>query len=369
MKKKIKKLVFIYGTRPEIIKLMPVIREAKKYDFFEVVIINSGQHSEMLSEAENLFGINPDYNLRLMSHNQKLEDLTEKLIHSISKLLVKLRPDFIIVQGDTTTAMCSALSAFYLNINVAHVEAGLRSFDLNQPFPEEFNRKVISIMASLNFAPTSKAGENLLREGIADSKIFVTGNTIIDAVKLISTEHKFKFIKQNKLSARILVTAHRRENHKQGIKQICDAIKLINKKVEGIEFVWPVHPNPNVTKVVNKELKGIKNVNLLKPISYLELLKLINSSFLIWTDSGGIQEEVTALKKPVLILRNVTERPEVITAGFGIIVGTNPKRIVNNTISLIKNENKYLKMINGSNPFGNGNASKKILSILKRIEK
>lgn len=369
MQKKVKKLVFIYGTRPEIIKLMPVISEAKKYDFFEVIIINSGQHSEMLRDAEKLFGIRPNYNLRVMSHNQKLENLTENLIHSISKILIKLRPNFVIVQGDTTTAMCSALSAFYLNIQVAHIEAGLRSFDLFQPFPEEFNRKVISIISSVNFAPTTKARENLLREGIADSKIFVTGNTIIDAVKLISAKHKFKFIKQNKLSPRILVTAHRRENHKSGIKKICDAIKLINAKVESIEFVWPVHPNPNVSSIVHKELKGIKNTKLLKPVSYLELLKLINSSFLIWTDSGGIQEEVTALKKPVLILRNVTERPEVVTAGFGIIVGTDPKRIVNNTILLLKNENKYLRMTNGSNPFGNGDASKKILSILKRIEK
>lgn len=369
MKKKVKKLVFVYGTRPEIIKLMPVIREAKISDFFDVVLINSGQHSEMVKEAEKLFGINPDYDLKLMSYNQRLEDLTVKLIHSISIILKKLRPDFIIVQGDTTTAMCSALSAFYLNIKVAHVEAGLRSYDLNQPFPEEFNRKVISIIASLNFAPTLKAKENLLREGIDGGKIFVTGNTIIDAVKLISKDYKFKSSKHSKQLLRILVTAHRRENQKHGIKQICDAIKLINGKVEGIKFVWPVHPNPNVTKVVYTELKGIKNVKLLKPVTYVELLKLINSSFLIWTDSGGIQEEVTALKKPVLILRNVTERPEVVSAGFGVIVGTDPKRIVNNTISLIKNKNKYLKMINGSNPFGNGDASKKIISILKRAEK
>lgn len=369
MVKKSKKIVFVYGTRPEIIKLIPVIIEAKKYNFLEVVLINSGQHAEMLSDAEKLFGIKADYNLKVMSYNQKLEDLTSNLISKISEILKKIRPNFVVVQGDTTTAMCSALSAFYLNIKVVHVEAGLRSFDLTQPFPEEFNRKVISIIASLNFAPTTKARENLLSEGIPGSKIFVTGNTIIDAVKLIANEHKFNFIKQNKLLTRILITAHRRENHKQGIKEICNAIKLINKKVKLIEFVWPVHPNPNVSSVVYKELKGIKNVELLKPVSYLELLKLINTSFLIWTDSGGIQEEVTALKKPVLILRNVTERPEVVTAGFGIIVGTDPTRIVNNTISLIKNENKYLNMINGSNPFGNGNASEKIISILKRIEK
>lgn len=361
-----KKIVIIYGTRPEIIKLMPVIREAKKNKYFHTIILNSGQHTEMLKEAEYLFGIKSDYKLMVMTHNQKLEKLTENLIHRLSNTLKKIKPDIVLVQGDTTTAMCGALSAFYLNIKVAHIEAGLRSNDLLQPFPEEFNRKVISIIADFNFAPTPLARKNLLCEGIAASKIFVTGNTIVDAVKIISKENRFNAIKGKKLALRILVTAHRRENHSKGIKQICDAIKIISRKVENIEFVWPVHPNPNVSAVVYNELNGLNNIKLIKPVSYIELLKLINSSFLIWTDSGGIQEEVTALKKPVLILRNVTERPEVISAGFGIIVGTNPKQIVNRTIELLSNEKKYIKMISGKNPFGDGNASKIILKILER---
>lgn len=366
MAKKYKKIVFIYGTRPEIIKLMPVIREAKKYKYFDVTIVNSGQHAEMLKEAEYLFGIKPDYKLRVMTHNQKLDKLTENLIHRISNTFKKIKPDLVLVQGDTTTAMCGALAAFYLNIKVAHIEAGLRSNDLQQPFPEEFNRKVISIISDFNFAPTALSRNNLLRDGINDNKIFVTGNTIVDAVKIILKENRFSPIKRNKQSPKILVTAHRRENHINGIKQICDAIKIISSKVENIEFIWPVHPNPNVSSVVHNELNRLNNISLIKPVSYIELLKLINSSYLIWTDSGGIQEEVTALKKPVLILRNVTERPEVISAGFGIIVGTNPKQIVKNTLELLSNEKKYIKMISGKNPFGDGNASKIILKILER---
>lgn len=354
------KISIVYGTRPELIKLAPLIIALKKEKWVELTIINTGQHKEMLVSLEKLFQVYPDISLNVMTDNQNVSQVVSKVIAQMDRLIDKNKPDLVFVQGDTATVLATAIACFYSKVKIAHVEAGLRSFDLQHPFPEEFNRRTVSLFADYNFAPTQTSANNLLKEGVNKNKILVTGNTVIDSLQII--KRKLKPRKNDKKT--ILVTAHRRENHKKGIENICSAIIELLQQNNKVEFIWPIHPNPNVKEIVEKRLSNVPGVTLCAPMDYLELLDTISNSFLIWTDSGGIQEEVPSFGKPVLILREVTERPEVVSSGFGLLVGTSKSKIVSSTIELLTNSEKYTKMISGKNPFGDGNASKRIIEHL-----
>jgi UDP-N-acetylglucosamine 2-epimerase (non-hydrolysing) len=356
------KILLAYGTRPELIKLAPLIFELKRRKDAKLLILNTGQHKEMVNDLEKLFCIKPDIQFNVMTHNQGLNSLLSGIIKKTTFVFDKFKPDVVIIQGDTTTVLSIGIAAFYANIKVAHVEAGLRSYDVYNPYPEEFNRRVISLFAKYNFVPTKSALQNLLKENVKPGTVFVTGNTIVDALYLVSKKINEKHTSSGK--RQILITAHRRENHGKGLKNICKAVKTILKTHTDVKFIWPVHPNPNVESIVRNELGHVKDVYLCKPLNYPELIKEIRDSYLIWTDSGGIQEEAPSLKKPVLILRTVTERPEVISSGFGKLVGTNAAEIVKFSNELLLNPKLYNKMISGKNPFGDGKASKRIADIL-----
>ena len=356
-----KRVVIVYGTRPEILKLVPLILKMREHKGIELKIVNIGQHKEMVSEVEELFHIVPHYALDVMQHDQTLTDILQKVSLKVEPILKEIRPDIVLLQGDTSTAATVSTICFYNKIPVGHIEAGLRSGNLAEPFPEEFNRRVISITAHLNFAPTLLAADNLLKEGISAQRIVVTGNTIVDMVELVRGGiHADK----NGEGRKILITAHRRENHGTGIYDICTAVKKIVLEFPDVYFTWPVHPNPSVKDMVYKELSGIKNVVLKSPLNYLELIKELDESYIVWSDSGGIQEECPSFKKPLLILRNVTERPEVVTSGFGELVGTDVQRIVERTSQLLRSKESYYEMINGKNPFGDGTASDQIIKAL-----
>lgn len=356
-----KKIIIVYGTRPELIKLVPLIKQMQQTPSINLVLINTGQHREMVIEIEQAFDIIPTINLNIMQHNQSLNDIMVNVAQSIDPILQKEMPDVVLVQGDTSTASTVAVTCFYNKIPVGHIEAGLRSFNINEPYPEEFNRKVISLLANYNFTPTQKATQNLISEGINKSTIFEVGNTIVDMVELIKQRNIEPIVQDENL---ILITAHRRENHGEGILNICKAIKALLALHPYIHFIWPLHPNPNVKNVVMNELEGIKNVQLTEPLNYIELTNIFQTCKLVWSDSGGIQEECPSFKKPVLILRNVTERPEVVESGFGKIVGTDINEIIRNTQKILNNRDEYNSMISGKNPFGNGTTSKQIIDIL-----
>ncbi len=356
-----KKIALVYGTRPELIKVIPVIREMERNPLIEPFIINTGQHKEMVRELEEKFSITPTVSLDVMRHNQSLTDIMVNVGQAIQPILQKEQPDVMLVQGDTSTAATVATVCFYSKIPVGHIEAGLRSFNLYEPYPEEFNRKVITLLAKYNFTPTHKASKNLLDEGIAQSAIYEVGNTIVDMVEIVKSLNEDIIPVDENL---ILITAHRRENHGEGILNICNAMREIIKIKPQIRFIWPLHPNPNVKGVVQEELKNLPNVQLTEPLNYTELMHIMQSCKLIWSDSGGIQEECPSFKKPVLILRNVTERPEVVDSGFGKIVGTDIREIVNSTKEILDDPKVYQQMISGVNPFGTGDAAKKIIEIL-----
>lgn len=354
-------VVIVYGTRPEILKLVPLILKMKEHEGIDLKIINIGQHKELVSEAQELFNIIPHYSLDVMQHDQTLTDILQHVAVKVEPILKEIRPDIVLLQGDTSSAATVSTICFYNKIRVGHIEAGLRSYNLAEPFPEEFNRRLISIVAHLNFAPTQLAADNLLREGIPSRRVVVTGNTIVDMVELVRGG-----INSDKKGdgRKILITAHRRENHGKGIYDICEAVKKITTEFPDVYFTWPVHPNPSVKDMVYKELSGLKNVILKFPLNYLELIKELDESYIVWSDSGGIQEECPSFKKPLLILRNVTERPEVVTSGFGELVGTDTERIVERTSQLLQNKESYRLMINGKNPFGDGTASEQIIKAL-----
>lgn len=356
-----KKIVIVYGTRPELIKLIPLIKLMKANNQINLLLINTGQHKEMVEELEQVFDITPNINLNIMQHNQSLNQIMINVAQAINPILIKEKPAIVLVQGDTSTASTVATTCFYNKIPVGHIEAGLRSFNIYEPYPEEFNRKVISLLATFNFTPTTNATNNLLAEGVNKATIFEVGNTIVDMVALVKEKYIQNITYNENL---ILITAHRRENHGEGILAICKAIKKLVTTHPHLKFIWPLHPNPNVKDVVTNELKDIANVQLTVPLSYLSLTQIMQSCKLIWSDSGGIQEECPSFKKPVLILRNVTERPEVVTSGFGKIVGTNIDEIVKQTILILSNDEVYQSMIEGKNPFGNGTASQQIINII-----
>lgn len=363
MKKKYK-IVVAYGTRPEIIKLAPLIIGLRERKDVDLIVVNSGQHKEMVDDLELFFNIRSHYQFRVMTPDQSLNSVLSKVVDEASGLFSKIKPDLVFVQGDTTTVLAIGSACFYAGIKVAHVEAGLRSNDINNPFPEEFNRRVVSLFAAYNFSPTKTSANNLRKEKVSANKIFITGNTVVDTLNYVLKKRKLKTRVDNNSVKRILITAHRRENHGKGIESICEAVLRILSIRKDVEFIWPVHPNPNVYNTVRKLLGNNERVKLTDPLSYLELVTEMHNSWLIWTDSGGIQEEAPALKKPVLILRSVTERPEVIAAGFGKLVGVNVKKILVSTIELLENVKLYNKRISGTNPFGTGHASKKIIDIV-----
>ena len=373
------KILLIFGTRPEAIKLSPLFWEFKNSsDFFDVKVCVTAQHREMLDQVLDFFFIKPDYDLNLMKNNQSLFDITIDCLGGLEKVLEDFKPDIVFVQGDTTTSFVGALSAYYKKIKVAHVEAGLRSFNKYSPYPEEINRILIGHIADYHFAPTERAKENLYKEGIKDN-VWVVGNTVIDALfwgldRINQSPHLRESIEKffnSKLDIKnsrlILVTGHRRESFGEGFENICNALKEIALRFKDVQIVYPVHLNPNVRKPVDKILKNIENVYLLEPLEYPYLIWLMSKSYLVLTDSGGIQEEAPSLGKPVLVMRDVTERTEGIEAGTAMLVGTKQENIVESVSRLIEETKLYEKMSKSINPYGDGKASKRIVDIIKKI--
>ena len=366
-----KKILFIFGTRPEAIKLAPLILEFKKQKKFITKVCITSQHREMLEQVINFFQLSVDYDLSIMEHNQTLFKISSKIIERIEPVLEEFQPDLIFVQGDASSAFLGALAGFYKKIKIAHVEAGLRSYNKYAPFPEEINRVLISHIADYHFAPTKKAKENLLKEGIKKN-VWVVGNTVIDALFLAlkiaknsEEQYKnfFKFLDFNKKI--ILVTGHRRESFGEPFRQICLALKeLAERFKEEIEIVYPVHLNPNVRKPVFDILSGQKNIHLIEPLSYPYLVWLLEKSYFVLTDSGGIQEEAPSLGKPVLVMREVTERIEGIKAGTAKLVGVKKESIVKNSVKLLTDKNLYQKMAKKKNPYGDGKSSERIVKII-----
>jgi UDP-N-acetylglucosamine 2-epimerase (non-hydrolysing) len=367
-----KKILFIFGTRPEAIKFAPLIIEFKKDSFYEIDVCLTGQHREMLDNIIDFFKIKSNYDLNLMAANQTLFDITSRCIKDLDAVLKKSMPDLVFVQGDTTSAMAGSLASYYKKIPVAHLEAGLRSGNKYSPFPEEINRKIIGQIADYHFAPTKKAMENLLHDGIKDN-IFIVGNTVIDALKLglsiIKTNSDFdykKYFSYLDFSKKIiLVTGHRRESFGTGLENICRAIRKISETMNDVQIVYPVHMNPNVQEPVNHILQGIPNVHLIHPLEYPYLIWLMEKSYMILTDSGGIQEEAPSLGKPVLVMRDVTERTEGIEAGNAILVGADENKIYTFAKELLLNKTIYEKMAKTINPYGDGKSSEKIVKIIK----
>ena len=372
-----KKILLVFGTRPEAIKMAPLVKEFKKNsNLFETKICVTAQHREMLDQVLNFFELQPDYDLNLMKPDQNLHSLTSLIIEELRQVIDDFCPDFMFVHGDTTTTMASSLSAFYSNISVCHVEAGLRTNKKYSPFPEEINRQITSRISSYHFAPTQTSKDNLIKENISKETIVVTGNTVIDAlffslnkIKEFSSDN-VRFINSNikDYNDIILVTAHRRENHGDGFERICSAIKKIASTEPNIIIVYPVHLNPNVKNPVTKYLSKTENILLVDPLSYPEFIWLMNRSKLVLTDSGGLQEEAPSIGKPVLLMRETTERPEAINSGNVILVGTDKELIINETKALLNNDEKYKQMSELKNPYGDGNASKKIVDFIKKID-
>ena len=365
------KVMTVIGTRPEAIKMAPVIKSLMDYsEEIKSVVCVTAQHREMLDQALKIFGIIPDYDLNLMNPNQSLSLLTSKLLTALDEVMTLEKPDWVLVQGDTTTAMVASLVAYYHRIKLGHVEAGLRTNDKFQPFPEEINRRITDILADAYFAPTQNSRTNLLKEGICPESIIVTGNTVIDALMLIAQrvagrplDPRISTSLENKLL--LLVTVHRRESFGQPLENICKALARIACRYQDkVQIVYPVHLNPNVRKTVYEILSGIPNISLIEPADYENLVALMGKAYLIMTDSGGIQEEAPSLHKPVLVLRDVTERPEAIEAGAAKLIGTDADRIYAEAVRLIEEPKSYSQMSSAGSPYGDGQASKRIVQFL-----
>lgn len=364
-----KKIMLIFGTRPDAIKMLPLALELKKYKEFDVKICVTAQHREMLDQVLEIFDVKPDYDLNIMTKNQTLEDISGKILIELKNVLINDPQDLVLVHGDTSTGLMSALEAFYQKIPVGHVEAGLRSFDIYSPFPEEMNRKLIGAISTYHFAPTENNVKNLLNEGIKRNSIVKTGNTVIDVLKYtVKDDFKFKEDVLNNIDYKnnriILLTAHRRENLGTPLENICRAIKFIVKNYKDVEVIYPVHLNPKVRETVNKILGNEKKVHLIEPLDVKELHNLMKRVYLVATDSGGIQEEAPALGKPVLVLRTETERPEAIEAGTVKLIGIDEENIKAQICLLLDNLDEYNKMSKAVNPYGDGNASKYIAEFL-----
>jgi len=369
-----KNILLVIGTRPEAIKMAPLIIKLKnQHQFFNTKVCLTAQHRQMLDQVLDFFEIKADYDLNLMKPNQNLHTLTSDIITAIKPVYDEFKPDWVLVHGDTTTSTAAALAAFYSGAKVAHVEAGLRTFNKLAPFPEEMNRSITGRIADLHFAPTKASKQNLLNEAVAKETISITGNTVIDALKLGITKvneqsneivNLKSIINLNKKI--ILVTGHRRENFGDGFENICKALKVIaENNFDDVEIIYPVHLNPNVQNPVNKFLSNQPNIKLIQPLNYESFIWLMNKSYLIITDSGGVQEEAPSLGKPVLVMRDVTERPEAVDAGTVLLVGTDTQKIITETEQLLHDDNAYTLMSNKHNPYGDGLACDRIISILK----
>lgn len=370
------KVLVMAGTRPEAIKIAPVVRELRKRDKISTVVCNTGQHREMILQAFQDFGITPDVHLDVMQPDQELATLSSRLFEKVNQTLKEEQPDWILVQGDTSTVMVCAMCAFYRDIRVGHIEAGLRSFNKWAPFPEEINREIVSKVADLHFAPTKQAYANLIREGIDPDAVYVTGNTVIDALRWM--QETIRGQESELLDARIvqamregkrivLITGHRRENQGDGFIEICQAIKELASRYEDVVFVYPVHLNPRVQEPVTTILGNHPRIFLLSPLSYKPFMALLNASCLVLTDSGGIQEEAPALGKPVLVMRDVTERPEGVKAGVSRLVGPHTENIIRHTARLLDSEEAYNAMAHAENPYGDGHASVIIVDALLNL--
>ena len=367
------KVCSIFGTRPEAIKMAPLVLEMKNYDEIESMVVVTAQHREMLDQVLGAFGIVPDYDLDIMEKSQTLSKITSKAMLGLEEVFAKDRPDIVLVHGDTTTTFAGALAAFYAKIDVGHVEAGLRTGDIYSPYPEEMNRLLVSKIAAMHFAPTIKNAQNLENEGIVKG-ISITGNTVIDSIKYTAKDdYSFECDALNHIDfakKTILMTAHRRENYGEPFDNICQAAAEIAKNNPDIQIIYPVHLSPYVREMAGKYLSEIPNVHLIDPVGVFDMHNLIKRSYLVLTDSGGLQEEAPSLGKPVLVMRQETERPEAIAAGTARLVGVEKGNIVKVTEMLLNDENEYAKMAKAVNPYGDGNASKRIIeAIIARYEK
>jgi UDP-N-acetylglucosamine 2-epimerase (non-hydrolysing) len=371
-----KKISFIFGTRPEAIKLCPLVLAFRERPEFETHVCVTAQHREMLDQVLEVFGIVPDVDLRLMEKSQPLSRLTSRAITAIDHYLAKYKPDMVLVQGDTTTVFCAALASFYHRIPVGHVEAGLRTWNKFAPYPEEINRVLATHIADYHFVPTEWSKANLLKENIQSKWIYVTGNTVIDALYIALekvgekppgiTGLPEKLVNSASERPIVLITGHRRESFGEGFKNICAAIASLAERFPDTAFVYPVHLNPNVRKPVFHLLKGLNNVYLTDPLSYLPFVALMNKSTIILTDSGGVQEEAPSLGKPVLVMREVTERPEAVEAGTVKLVGTNVEKIVNSATQLLTDSQVYAAMAQSTNPYGDGQACSRIINAIAK---
>lgn len=363
-----KKIMVVFGTRPEAIKMCPLVNELKKQKDFKTIVCVTGQHREMLDQVLKAFDVVPDYDLFIMKNQQTLFDVTTNILNSIKTVLETEKPDLVLIHGDTSTTFITALACFYLQIPVGHVEAGLRTYDIYSPFPEEFNRQAVSIISSINFSPTETSKMNLINEGKKKETIFVTGNTAIDALNTtIKDDYSHPDLEWAADSKLILLTAHRRENLGQPMHNMFKAIRRIINEFHDVKVIYPIHMNPAVRKAAKEELSNCDRIHIIEPLDVLDFHNFLARSFLVLTDSGGIQEEAPALGKPVLVLRDTTERPEGINAGTLRLVGTNEEIIYNNIKLLIENETEYNQMAHSSNPYGDGHACRKIVDIIKSI--
>lgn len=364
------KVMTVFGTRPEAIKMAPVVLELTKYpDLIQPIVAVTAQHREMLDQVLHLFDIKPDYDLDIMAQGQTLFDITCKAMQGLNRVLSESKPDIVLVHGDTTTTFAGALAAFYHQTEIGHVEAGLRTHNKYSPYPEEMNRKLTGSLTDMHFAPTATASNNLRQENIKEEAIFVTGNTVIDAL-LATVNEKFEFSNEvlRKIDYKnrkvVLVTTHRRENLGEPMRHVYQALRDLVNEFEDIEIVFPVHKNPKVREVVESELGGLARVNLIDPLDYEPFANLLARSYLVLTDSGGIQEEAPALGKPVLVLRDTTERPETIDAGTVKLIGTDKMKIYNEAKLLLSNKKEYERMANACNPYGDGQAARRIVEAI-----
>lgn len=371
-----KKILIVFGTRPEAIKMAPLVKEFQKNELnINTRICVTAQHREMLDQVLDFFEIKPDYDLNLMRPGQNLYQLTSDVIIGLKPILEEFKPNVVLVHGDTTTSAVTALATFYAGAKVGHVEAGLRTYNKNAPFPEEINRQLTSRIADYHFAPTQKSKQNLLDENIAEGDIIVTGNSVIDA--LLWTQEKLKKYEDDEISLLkrmvdnkkrlILVTGHRRENFGDGFLNICEAIKQVAEKNESVQIIYPVHLNPNVQKPVYELLNNLPNVKLIAPLAYPAFVWLMSQSYLILTDSGGVQEEAPSLGKPVLVMREITERPEAVEAGTVKMVGTDKENIISSINALLNDTSLYRQMSKSHNPYGDGKACKRIILFLRQL--
>ncbi len=362
-----KKILFILGTRPEAIKMCPLIKELKERRGVEARLLVSGQHRALLDEVLSAFSVTPDYDLSLMKKGQTLTDLTVGVLEGVGRVIDEYRPVLAVVHGDTTTAMAAALACFYARVPIAHVEAGLRTYDLFAPYPEELNRRVISLLAAYSFAPTKAAKENLLREGKDEGRVFVTGNTVIDALRTTVTQsYTHEVLDWARGGRLVLLTAHRRESHGEGLRSMLRGVRRVVEEIPDLFLIYPVHPNPAVRGVAEECLSGAERIRLIPPLGVLDFHNLMARSYLILTDSGGIQEEAPALHIPVLVMRSVTERPEGVKSGCLRLIGTDGESVYRGFRALVCDPSEYKKMASAENPFGDGHACRRIADVLEK---